>query len=445
MVRGGACRGGSLGVRDCRSARRRAIGPSFTSGGSCGRAGPQMEGCLRWRDARTCPGSLQSARGRTDEISVMRYRLLLLAVLALPLVVLVPTGSAAAAGPSYVTRSGSTLQLDGKPWRFSGANMYWLGLDDNLRDSAGPTYPTQWRIDNGFASAQALGARVVRAHTLGVSVGCPRCLQPAPGVFNDQAFGSIDYAVASARRHGVRLMIPLTDQWGWYHGGKRTFTRWRGYPDDPGQNAATSSTQRVSEAKFYTDPLVIADFRAYVAYLLNHVNPRTGIRLGDDPTIAIWETGNELWDAPVQWTEQTARYIKTLAPRSLVADGSAATGMHVANAAIDAPSVDVVGGHFYPTDRAWARTDAQVAAAHGKVYVVGEFPLTGEYLAGWLGGLARDRNVTGDLAWTLLPYLEDGSPEPHGDGYVFHYPGATAAEQAQVTALARHARYMARS
>lgn len=350
----------------------------------------------------------------------------------------------AAAGQAYVTRSGSTLELDGKPWRFSGVDMYWLGLDDNLPDGAGPTYPTRARIDSGFAAAHALGARMVRAHTLGVSVGCPRCLQPAPRVFNDAAFRPIDDAVASARRHGLRLMIPLTDQWGYYHGGKRTFTRWRGYPDDPGQNAASSSTQRLSEAHFYTDPLVVADFRAYVTHLLNHVS-RTGIRLGDDPTVAIWETGNELWDAPIEWTEQTARYIKTLAPHALIADGSAATGMHVADTALAAPSVDVVGGHFYPTDAAWARTDAQVAAAHGKAYVVGEYPLTGEHLAGWLAGLAQDAHVAGDLAWTLLPYLEDGSPEQHSDGYAFHYPGATATERGQVTLLARHTRLLARS
>lgn len=366
-------------------------------------------------------------------------------VLVFLLVALAPTGSVSVAGEGFVTRSGSTLELNGKPWRFSGVNMYWLGLDENLPDSGGPTYPTRARIDSGFAAARALGARVVRAHTLGISVGCARCLEPAPGAFNDAAFRPIDDAVASAQAHGLRLMIPLTDQWGYYHGGKRTFTRWHGYPDDPGQNAASSSAQRLSEAHFYTDPLVIADFRAYIAHLLNHVSLNTGVRLGDDPTVAIWETGNELWDAPVEWTERTAQYIKTLAPRALVADGSATTGKHVADAAVAAPSVDVVGGHFYPTDAAWARADAQVAAANSKAYVVGEYPLTGTQPAGWLAGLARDSHVSGDLAWTLLPHLEDYSPEQHGDGYAFHYPGATTAERGQVAVLARHARLMARS
>lgn len=347
--------------------------------------------------------------------------------------------SDAATGPALVTRSGSTLLLGGAPWRFTGVDMYWLGLDDNLQDAGGPTWPTRARIDSGFAGAKAAGATVVRAHTLGISVGCARCLEPARGVFNDAAFRPIDDAVASARRHGLRLMIPLTDEWNYYHGGKRTFTRWRGYPDDPAQNVATSEQQRVAEAHFYNDPAVLADFRTYVSHLLNHVDPQTGIRLGSDPTIAIWETGNELWDAPPDWTQQTAAFVKTLAPKALVADGSAATGKHVVDAAVDAPSVDIVGGHFYPVDAAWATADASTAAAHGKAYVVGEYPLSGRGTAAFQHALALNPRVAGTLAWTLLPYQEDGTPEPHDDGYAFHSPGATRAEQVQVAGLRTHA------
>ncbi len=73
-----------------------------------------------------------------------------------------------------VTRTGSQLLLEGRPWRFAGVNMYWLGLDDNIRDGAGPTYPTRYRIDKGFDAARRVGARVVRAHTLGVFVSCAR-------------------------------------------------------------------------------------------------------------------------------------------------------------------------------------------------------------------------------------------------------------------------------
>lgn len=174
---------------------------------------------------------------------------------------------------TFVTRIGTTLYANNATFRFAGANMHWLGLrDDN-------TYPSQTDIDNGFASAQAMNTTVVRAHTLGISVGCPLCIEPTLNSFNDTAFASIDYAIKVAHDHGIRLIIPLTDNWHYYHGGKHTFTDWE---------------NDTSEDDFFTNPTVIADFKTYIAHVLNHVNQYTQVALKDDPTIMAWETGNEL-------------------------------------------------------------------------------------------------------------------------------------------------------
>ena len=400
------------------------------------------------------------AHGTFLGLRTRRHRLVVL-VLALVVLVLVATaalvirtgseadtavpvarvaGTSAKTADTWVTKTGSTLTLAAKPWRFTGVNMYWLGLDDNVRDDKGPTYPTHTLVDNGLNAAVKLGARVVRSTTLGVSVGSPRSVEPTLGNVNKTAFDSIDYAVAAARKRGLRLMIPLTDQWHYYEGGKHTFTAWRGHADLPGQTVTTGE-QRDIEYNFYTDPTVIADFHRYISTLLNHVNPLTGLRLGDDPTIAIWETGNELWDAPPAWTEQTAAYIKTLAPRALVADGSVASGAQVdANARSDLPNVDIIDAHYYPRQPDKARADSQLSIDNGKVYVVGEYPLSGSGLASWLAQLAQDPHVSGDLAWSLLPQGASGEPEPHSDGYTFHYPGANAAETAQDESFMAHAR-----
>ena len=61
---------------------------------------------------------------------------------------------------------------------------------------------------------------------------------------------------------------------------------------------------------FYTDADVVADFRAYVATILNHRNPHTGLAYKEDPTIMAWESGNELHFPPFQWTLDLAAYIK---------------------------------------------------------------------------------------------------------------------------------------
>src|SRR5690349_2973555 len=141
---------------------------------------------------------------------------------------------------NFVTRSGLQLQLNGQAFRFAGANMYWLGLDENV---GGLDYPTHFRVDDAFATAEAMSATVVRAHTLGISVGCPLCVEPSLGVF--VALAHIDYAIKSARDHHIHLIIPLTDNYRYYHGGKHTFTDWR---------------HLSNEDLFYSNPTVISDF-----------------------------------------------------------------------------------------------------------------------------------------------------------------------------------------
>ena len=93
--------------------------------------------------------------------------------------------------------TGAGLTLAGAPFRFSGTNVYWLGLDDNVRDASGaPTYPSRFRVEDAFRAAQAAGGTVVR--TWGGLVGCGRCIEPSRGTFQDSAFASLDYAVATA-------------------------------------------------------------------------------------------------------------------------------------------------------------------------------------------------------------------------------------------------------
>src|SRR3954468_21169678 len=96
---------------------------------------------------------------------------------------------------SFVTRSGAHLLLAGKPYRFGGANIEWLGLAGyGPSDPSGPHYASHYEIDDAFATARELGANVVRSQTMGASAGCPACIEPQLGQFNGAAFERIDYA-----------------------------------------------------------------------------------------------------------------------------------------------------------------------------------------------------------------------------------------------------------
>lgn len=126
-----------------------------------------------------------------------------------------------AAKLSPVTRNGTSLLVDGKVWKMVGPNVYWLGLDENVTPPAGepfyaPTkasYPTKERITEVMATVQALGGTVIRGHTLGISTGNPLSVVPEPGVVNEKAFDPIDWAVYQAGVYGIRLLIPLVDNY----------------------------------------------------------------------------------------------------------------------------------------------------------------------------------------------------------------------------------------
>src|SRR5256885_13453779 len=105
------------------------------------------------------------------------------------LVALLPASTSTAArgqaAGSFVTRSGTQLRLAGRPFRFGGANIEWLGLAGyGPFDPAGPDSPSHFEIDDALATAREMGARVVRSQTMGDSVGCGPCIEPALGQVN---------------------------------------------------------------------------------------------------------------------------------------------------------------------------------------------------------------------------------------------------------------------
>jgi mannan endo-1,4-beta-mannosidase len=128
---------------------------------------------------------------------------------------------ASIARSSPITRNGTQLKLLGQPWHANGANVYWLGIDENVIPPAGEpfyaalnaSYPTKGRVTEAMATLVTMGAHLIRSQTLGISVGNPLSLEPELGVWNEQAFDTIDWAVWQARQHGLRILPPLTDNY----------------------------------------------------------------------------------------------------------------------------------------------------------------------------------------------------------------------------------------
>ena len=304
--------------------------------------------------------------------------------------------------------------LNGKQFRFGGANIYWLGLYSNIGNVH---YATDFQIKDALQTAADMGVTVVRSHTLGISVGNPLSVEPKLGQFNAKAFDTIDYSIYEAHKLGIRLIIPLTDNWHYYEGSYHTFTQWLGLPS----------------SDFYTSPKAIAAFEQYISHLLNHVNPYTKLAYKNDPTVMAWELGNELNGMTPSWIEKISSFIHNLAPHQLIAAGQQ---YGVNPATLTAPDVNIVDCHYYPpleTDSFIESNAAQVAKA-GKVFIAGEY---GSIVASksLLAPLVSDKNISGAAFWSLFAHRNTYGYDQHNDGETLHFPGVSSAMRSRDHAI----------
>ncbi|MCJ1286912.1 hypothetical protein MMC26_006258 [Xylographa opegraphella] len=360
---------------------------------------------------------------------------------------------------SYVYREGAQLMLDGAPWTASGANVYWLGLDENVIPPAGQpfyapfnaSYPTFGRITEVMNTLQTMGAHTIRSQTLGVSVGNPLSVMPALGVYNEQAFDTIDWAVFQARQHGIRIMAPLVDNYDYYHGGKFDFLRFRGI------NITSSDSSHVNPLvqEFYTNATIVNDFKDYISHLLLHVNQYTGLTYAEDPTIFAYETGNEMGgptfgdeDVPVEWTTEIAAFIKQLAPQKLVVDGT--YGVNKTHLPIE--QIDIFSDHYYPPNNTKLMDDIALVQSVNKTYLVGEYDWTANNpqassLQSFYAIIEGRQNtsepvVVGDLFWSLFMHDVPNCNifVNHTDGYELQYgnPLNSVQNNTQISIIRQH-------
>jgi hypothetical protein len=321
---------------------------------------------------------------------------------------------------NFVTARHGQLFDGDKPLRFISWNVPNLHyIEDNLpfAELNAFRWPDRFEVTDALATVRQMGGQVVRIYVLSVRrTNDPPdkpCHVLGPGKFNEDGFRVLDMIMQIANEQGIRLIIPLVDNWSWW-GGAAEYAGFRGKPRDA----------------FWHDPGVIADFKETIRFVLLRTNTFTGVRYCDDKAILCWETGNEL-ESPPGWTREIAAFIKSLDTNHLVMDGYNATTLRGESLAM--PEIDIVTTHHYPGAR---RTFAELirrnaAKAKGKKpYIVGEFGFVDTPKMAAAIKAVIDSGATGGLLWSLRFRNRDGGfywhSEPAGGNRykAFHWPGS---------------------
>lgn len=383
----------------------------------------------------------------------MNSRLLgVLATLTSALVALAPATAAVAQPSGFVTRHGDDLYLNGKQFRFGGANNYYL------------EYKSTKMVDDVFNDARAAGFTVVR-HWGFLDIGDQDDSNSVHGkadgvyfqywdgtkpAYNDGADGleKLDYVLHAARRAGLKVIIPLTNNWKDF-GGMDQYVRWAGgrYHDD-----------------FYSNATIRGWYKDWISHVLNRTNTLTGVRYRDDPTIMTWELGNEprckgsgiypqsptcSTQTLISWADEMTRHIKSIDRNHLASvgdegffcdgpsgdDWTTNCGEGVDTIAFARlPAVDVMSYHLYPDhwgkDTAWGiewiKRHSREADRVGKPSIMGEFGIRDKSIRNvvfkqWTDA-AIGTGATGFLYWILSGIQDDDTLYPDYDGFTVYWP-----------------------
>ena len=358
---------------------------------------------------------------------------------------------AEAANSGFVRASNGQFVLNGQPFRFASTNGYFF-VDAGSDGSARHT-------DDMLALAADHGFRVIRSWAFMDGTSAGRGLQPSAGVYDEQAFRALDYALYKADLANIRLVLALVNWWSDY-GGMPQYLQWCA----PGQGINA----------FYTNASCKQIYKNYVSYVLNRVNTYNGRRYKDDPTIFGWELANEpRSDDPsggviTQWFAEMGAYVKSIDPNHIVGTGeegfdtttsgygalteynnqawlfNGGVGVSFTNNTA-LPQIDFASIHVYPdvwnlpahAGATWIRDHARKARQMGKPLLIGEFgwpQSPWSILKPWMDTFEAEQ-IGGALIWQMICNTVCGN---YGGVYTTVYPpnSQVSAGMAQVAATA---------
>jgi mannan endo-1,4-beta-mannosidase len=173
-------------------------------------------------------------------------------------------------------------------------------------------------VDEVLQESAEMGLGVVRTWAFNDGGGW-NALQTSPGTYDETVFQGLDYVLHKASALGLRVILPLVNNWDDY-GGMNQYVSW----DATYGEAPIAS----GHDDFYTDADTKQWYKNHAAALISRVNTYNGRTYGEDPTIFAWELGNEprcpsdkTGNTLVAWIAEMSAYIKSLDSNHMVTTG----------------------------------------------------------------------------------------------------------------------------
>jgi mannan endo-1,4-beta-mannosidase len=346
----------------------------------------------------------------------------------------------------FVGRDDGALLYDlFAPYRATGTNLYYLQqlLSYAQLDQDAGALAAVYEVLDDLVCLSLPVARIWGFNDLPQDSSSIRH-DPWSG-FREEGLRGLDQAVFEAKRRGIRVIIPLVNNWGEY-GGLPAYAAW----------ASRLSRGPVAHDDFFVSPLMKQWWKDYAYMLANRVNSFTGIAYKDEPAILAWEIGNELRCQGCRGSSklpdtvrELAAFLRPIVPHQLISDGGdgfddnppaylglsnlyAVRGDEGASftkmAAID--ELDMLSYHFYPHNyglttardaQIWIERHQAIGAASGKVAYLGECGFVApdteraQSYDQWLRQLFQTSGAPLGLFWQLSP-----AGRLNNDGYAVY-------------------------
>lgn len=228
----------------------------------------------------------------------------------------------------FVRVDGGRFTLGGKPYLFVGTN-YWYGAYVAASD------PERMKRELDFLAKNDV--KNLRVLALSEESQLERSIRPATlkksGDLNSNLMEGLDLFLEEAAKRDFKVVLYFTNFWQW-SGGMSQYVNWFGEEplEDPDLTGDWDAFMKQS-ASFYTCEPCQELFRESIHKVIARKNTVNGRTYRNDPTIMAWQLANEprpggaeydqvSASSYIKWVDQTAHYIKSLAPRQLVSSGS---------------------------------------------------------------------------------------------------------------------------